>query len=232
MELKNARVLITGGSKGIGRALAASLIERGSRVAVTARHADRLEAAAKELGALAIPGDVSREEDATRAVDRTVKEFGGLDLLVNNAAGAVYAPLTEMDPERFRQVLEVNVTGAMLVTRAAAPHFIRQESGNIVNVSSTAGYKGYPGGSAYVASKFALRGLTECWRAELRPHNVRVMLVSPSEVQTNFGRPEEPTDLNPRKLTAREIADAVVGALTIDDRGFIPEFSVWATNPF
>jgi len=232
MELKDARTLITGGSKGIGRALAAALLERGARVAVTARHADRLEAAAKELGALALPGDVSREEDARRAVERTVKEFGGLDILINNAAVAVYAPLVEMDAERFREVLAVNVTGAMLMARAAAPQFIKQGSGNLVNISSTAGYRGYPNGSAYVASKFALRGLTECWRAELRPHNVRVMLVSPSEVQTNFGRADEPTDLNPRKLTAQEIADAVVGALSIDDRGFIPEFSVWATNPF
>jgi 3-oxoacyl-[acyl-carrier protein] reductase len=232
MELKDARALITGGSKGIGRALAASLIGRGARVAVTARHADRLEATARELGALALPGDVSRQEDAERAVERTVEEFGGLDLLINNAAGTFYAPLAEMDPERFRRVLEVNVTGAMLMARAAVPHFIRQNSGNIVNISSTAGYRGYPSGSAYVASKFALRGLTECWRAELRPHNVRVMLVSPSEVQTNFGRAAEPTDLDPKKLTAQEIADAVVGALSVDDRGFIPEFSVWATNPF
>ena len=129
-------------------------------------------------------------------------------------------------------MLAVNVTGAMLVTREVVPHFIRQESGNIVNISSTAGLRGFAGGSAYAASKFALRGMTECWRQELRPHNVRVILINPSEVQTNFGRAAEPSQLDPKKLTAGEIADTTVAALEIDDRGFIPEFSVWATNPF
>jgi 3-oxoacyl-[acyl-carrier protein] reductase len=102
-----------------------------------------------------------------------------------------------------------------------------------VNISSTSGLKGGAGGTAYASSKFALRGMTECWREELRRHDVRVMLVNPSEVQTPFfakvGVRQEP---NPKKLRPEEIADAIVGALEIDDRGFIPEFSVFATNPF
>ena len=111
--------------------------------------------------------------------------------------------------------------------------FVDQGSGNLINISSTSGLKGGRGSTAYSSSKFALRGMTECWRDELRRHNVRVMLVNPSEVQTGFasraGYRQEPS---PKKLRPREIADAVVGALKVDDRGFIPEFSVFATNPF
>jgi 3-oxoacyl-[acyl-carrier protein] reductase len=232
MHLKDKRALITGGSKGIGKALAAALQAKGARVAITGRHADRLRETANALGVTALPGDVSREEEARAAVDAFVEEFGGIDILVNNAGIGAFQNLVDIDVEKFEKVFAVNVTGAMLVARAAAPHFIRQNSGNIVNISSTAGLKGFAGGSAYAASKFALRGMTECWRAELRPHNVRVILINPSEVQTNFGRAVEPSQLDPKKLTAAEIADATVAALEIDDRGFIPEFSVWATNPF
>jgi 3-oxoacyl-[acyl-carrier protein] reductase len=121
----------------------------------------------------------------------------------------------------------------MLMARECARHFARQNSGAIVNISSTSGLSGGKGSTAYSGSKFALRGMTECWRAELRPHNVRVTLVNPSEVQTPFfGKLGRTQELSPKKLRPSEIADAIVGALEIDDRGFIPEFSVFATNPW
>jgi 3-oxoacyl-[acyl-carrier protein] reductase len=232
MEFEDKRALVTGGTKGIGRAVARALIDRGARVAVTGRREEALKKAAEAMGALALPGDVSRESDAEEAVKAVVERWGGIDILVNNAAVVDFAPLVEVDPQRFEEVLNINVKGAMLMARAAVPHFIRQKGGNIVNISSTAGLRGFAGGSAYVASKFALKGMSECWRAELRPHNVRVILVNPSEVQTNPGRPDEPSKLDPRKLTAKEIADTVVSALAMNDRGFIPEVTVFATNPF
>jgi 3-oxoacyl-[acyl-carrier protein] reductase len=121
----------------------------------------------------------------------------------------------------------------MLMAREAARHFVEQRGGHLINISSTSGPSGGKGSTAYSGSKFALRGMTECWRAELRPFDVRVMLVNPSEVQTGFfaklGRHQEPSE---KKLRPEEIAAAIVGALEIDDRGFIPEFSVFATNPF
>jgi 3-oxoacyl-[acyl-carrier protein] reductase len=138
-----------------------------------------------------------------------------------------------MTLEDFEAVFRTNVTGAMLMGREAARHFVRQDGGHLINISSTSGLRGGKGSTAYSGSKFALRGMTECWRAELRPHNVRVMLVNPSEVQTGFfakvGRHQETSD---KKLRPEELATAIVGALEIDDRGFIPEFSVFATNPF
>lgn len=234
MNLKGARVLVTGGSDGIGLAIGRLLAEKGARVALMARNGERLAAAAKETGALGLTGDVSKPADAEAAVAAVVKEFGGLDILVNNAGFGTFGALVDLKLEDFERTFATNVTGAMLMARAAAPHMIRQASGNILNIASTAGLKGFANGTTYCATKFALRGMTECWRDELRRHNIRVTLVNPSEVQTSFftnaggqARPE-----NDKKLRGEEIARAIVGALEIDDRGFIPEFSVFATNPF
>jgi 3-oxoacyl-[acyl-carrier protein] reductase len=232
MQFREQKALITGGSEGIGKALAAALVERGAKVAIMARRKEPLEKTAKELGALAITGDVAVEADCTRAVDTTVRELGGIDILINNAAIGYFAPVSEIERERFDHLIAVNVTGPMLMARAVTPHFIRQQSGTLINISSTAGLKGFAKGTPYVASKFALKGMTECWRDELRRYNVRVLLVNPSEVQTGFGGRGEPKDPNPKKLLSKDVADAVIGALALDPRGFVPELSVWATNPF
>ncbi|MCK5439575.1 MAG: SDR family oxidoreductase, partial [Gemmatimonadetes bacterium] len=223
MQITGARALITGGSEGIGHGIAAALIAKGAKVAIMARDEAKLQAAAEELGAFGIPGDVSVEEDAERAVAAVETEFGGLDILVNNAGIGYFAPLIEQDKDEFERVFAVNVTGAMLMGRAAARLFVKQNSGHLLNISSTSGLSGGKGSSAYASSKFALRGMTECWRAELRPHNVRVTLVNPSEVQTPFfAKLGHEQVLSEKKLRPNEIADAIVGALEIDDRGFIP----------
>ncbi len=233
MNLQEARVLITGGSEGIGYGIAKALKAEGAHVAIMGRNESKLNQAAEELGVLAIQGDVSLEADAQRTMSTFVEAFGGIDVLVNNAGYGYFAPLVEMDKEKFEAVFATNVTGAMLMAKEAAVHFINQNSGHLLNISSTSGLGGGKTSTAYSGSKFALRGMNECWRAELRPHNVRVTLVNPSEVQTPFfaklGKEQELSD---KKLRPEELADAIVGALKIDDRGFIPEFSVFATNPF
>jgi len=233
MDLQGARALVTGGSEGIGKAIAAALIEEGADVVITGRREDVLEAAAAEIGAGWIAGDVGDEADAVRTVREFVDEHGRLDILVNNAGFGIFAPLVEMELADLEAVYRTNVFGAFLMAREAAKVFVRQQSGNLVNVSSTSGLKGGAGSTAYSSSKFALRGMTECWRAELRRHDVRVMLVNPSEVLTEFAdKAGYEQEASPKKLRPREIADAVIGALKVDDRGFIPEFSVFATNPF
>ena len=233
MELQGSVALITGGSEGIGKAIAEALIAEGSTVTITGRREQLLEAAAREIGAEYIAADVGREADAARTVADVVAKHGRLDILVNNAGFGVFKPLVEMTLEEIEGVYRTNVFGAFLMAREAARQFIAQGSGELINISSTSGLRGGRGSTAYSSSKFALRGMTECWRDELRRHNVRVMLVNPSEVQTEFfskvGRDQEASD---KKLRGREIADAIVGALRIDNRGFIPEFSVFATNPF
>jgi 3-oxoacyl-[acyl-carrier protein] reductase len=232
MNLKNAVALITGGSAGIGRSIAQTLAASGARVAITGRDKGRLAEAAEGLGAFPIQADVSNEADVERTYREVLAKFGDLDILVNNAGIGFFKNLIDFDRASFDAVFSTNVTGAMLMAREAARLFVKRNRGNIINISSTAGLRGAPNGTAYYASKFALRGMTECWRAELRKHNVRVMLVNPSEVLTNFaataGLPQESNDT---KLRGDEIAFAVKAILEMDDRGFTPELSVFATNP-
>lgn len=232
MKLENARVLVTGGSSGIGHGIAGALRRRGAKVAICGRDEARLQEAAGELDVLGVQADVSREDDVQRMMEAVTGRLGGLDVLVNNAGIGAFAPLVETTADDFRKVWEVNVLGAMLCARAAARIFIGQRRGDIVNIASTAGLRAGAGGTSYASTKFALRGLSESWRAELRQHNVRVMLVNPSEVVTEFfGRAGRRQEDDPSKLHPEEIAHAVVSILEMPDRGFIPELSVWATNP-
>ena len=232
MQIQNAVVLVTGGSSGIGKSIADTLIRAGAKVAITGRDHARLAAAAAAIGAHAIQADVAKEEDATRTVREVIDTFGHLDVLVNNAGLGVLKPLVDMDAAGFDRVLATNVRGAMLMAREASRHFVTRNSGAIVNIGSTASHRGAPNGTAYYASKFALRGMTECWRQELRKFNVRVMLVNPSEVITNFA---EVAGFNqkahPSKLQPEDIAHAVKSVLEMDDRGFTTELTVFATNP-
>lgn len=232
MNLDQARLLVTGGGTGIGYAIAEQALARGASVVICGRRADVLDEAAASLGerAHAIPCDVSREEEVDALFARALETLGGLDALVNNAAFAYRAPLVEIDPARFREVHETNVVGAMLCGRAAARHFVQQGAGTILNVGSTAASRGYPGGSTYASSKFALTGLTECWRAELRTHGVRVMQINPSEVQTPFGG-RDMSQLNPSKLLAEDVAHLAIAMLTLEDRGFVTDATLFATNP-
>jgi 3-oxoacyl-[acyl-carrier protein] reductase len=232
MNLKNAVALITGGSSGIGRAVAQSLAGSGAHVAITGRDQGRLTEAARELGAHPIHADVSVEADVERTYREVLQQFGDLDILVNNAGTGVFKNLVDFDRKEFEAVFATNVTGAMLMAREAARHFVKRQRGNIVNIASTAALRGAPNGTAYYASKFALRGMTECWRAELRRYNVRVFLINPSEVLTNFySRSGLPQKGNASKLRSEDIAYIVKAALEMDDRGFAPELSIFATNP-
>jgi 3-oxoacyl-[acyl-carrier protein] reductase len=232
MNLKDKVALVTGGSLGIGRAVAQSLAEAGARVAITGRNKANLDDAAAKLGVHAIQADVSVEADVLRTYQEVLAKFGDLDILINNAGIGVFKPLVEMETKGFDDVFATNVRGAMMMGREAAKIFVKRNGGNIINIASTAAVRGAPNGTAYYASKFALRGMTECWRGELRKHNVRVMLVNPSEVITNFAATAGFAQKdNPSKLRGEEIAFAVKAALEMDDRGFIPELTVFATNP-
>jgi 3-oxoacyl-[acyl-carrier protein] reductase len=232
MKLQSATALITGGSSGIGFAIAKSLIDAGSRVAITGRDEKKLYKAAEMLSAVPIRADVTSENDCLRTYGEVLQAFGHLDILVNNAGAGVFKKLVDMDRTSFEAVFATNVTGAMLMGREAAKHFIQQNRGNIINVCSTASLRGAANGTAYYASKFALRGMTECWRAELRQYNIRVFLLNPSEVLTSFAAAAgyEQKE-NPTKLRGEDIAQMVKAMLEMDDRGFTPELTIFATNP-
>jgi 3-oxoacyl-[acyl-carrier protein] reductase len=233
MDLSSAKVLVTGGSSGIGKATAQLLIQAGAQVVINGRTKSKLDEAANELGAIAIAGDVGDEADAKRIVKEAIEAMDGLNVLVNNAGYGMFSELVDLEKEDFESVLNTNVLGAMMMARESAKHFIDEAYGNIINVSSTAGTKGFAGGTAYCASKFALGAMTECWRSELRQHNVRVMQINPSEVQTHFAENAGmgKREFNETKLVAEDIGQTILSMLQLPDRGFIPETSVWATNP-
>jgi 3-oxoacyl-[acyl-carrier protein] reductase len=234
MQIKNSTFLITGGRLGIGKATAKLIVERGGKVAITARNKSRLDKTAKEIGAFPINADVSKPEDVKRTYEVFLNELKKLDCLINNAGvGGKWNDIFNLDVQDFKNVYSVNVFGAAMMAKYAADIFKKQNYGNLINISSTAGTKGYANGTVYSSSKFALRGMTECWRAELRKYNVRVILVNPSEVITSFGDSEgrERKEVS-NKLRGIEVAHTIVSTLEMDDRGFIPEVTVWATNPF
>ncbi len=233
MDLNEAKVLITGSSIGIGYSTAKLLVECGAKVVICSRDEARLNKAATELGAISFKADVSIESDAKNLVKYTIDKLGGFNVLINNAAYGYFSPLTQIDTKKFNDVLMTNITGAMICGRESAKYFTEKNYGNIINIASSAGKNGFANGTPYCATKFALRGMTECWRAELRKNNIRVMLVNPSEVQTNFninagGKKRE---FNKTKLEGFHIAHLIKSMLELDDRGFIPEAGVWATNP-
>lgn len=233
MELKNAVALVTGGGSGIGRAIAEALAREGARVTVMGRREAALREVAEAIGGGWIAGDVGVEEDAVRAVRTVVEEHGRLDILVNNAGYGLFKPLVDTSLEEMEALYRTNVFGAFLMAREAAKQFIAQGSGELINIASTSSQRGSATRTAYGSSKFALRGMSECWRDELRRHNVRVMTVNPSEVMTGFAaKAGEERFRSEKKLRPQEIADAIIGALKVDHRGFVPEFSVFATNPF
>jgi len=233
MELRESVAVITGGAEGIGRAVAEALIREGCNVTITGRREDALRSTAEEIGADFVVADVGVEADAVQTVSTVIDRHGRLDILVNNAGYGIFKPLVETSLEELEALYRTNVFGPFLMTREAARHFIEQGSGELINISSTSGLRGSAGRTAYGSSKFALRGMTECWRDELRRHNVRVTLVNPSEVMTSFaskaGVERERSD---KKLRPEEIAAAIIGVLKVDSRGFVPELSVFATNPF
>jgi 3-oxoacyl-[acyl-carrier protein] reductase len=178
-----------------------------------------LSDAASSLGVVGIQADVADEGGVMRTFREVKEKLGDLDVLVNNAGIGVLKELVDQDRGSFDAVFATNVTGVMLMSREAARLFKERKGGNIVNISSTASLRGAPKGTAYYASKFALRGMTECWCAELRKYNVRVFLINPSEVITGFARRAGfPQFDNPTKLRSEEIAHMIKAVLEMNTR--------------
>ena len=234
MNVKGKNILITGGSLGIGKETAKVLVDKGANVLITGRLQNRLKEARIYTKSKIIEFDISDHKNISENAEKCIDILGGrIDVLINNAGIGVKNSINELNIEDFLKVFNVNVFGLALFTKEIVPFMIKESYGTIINIGSTASLKGYINGSIYSSSKFAVRCLTQCWQAELRPHNIRVCQINPSEVTTAFGNPNriEREDVG-GKLTSKEISHSIISAIEMDDRGFINELNVWATNPF
>jgi len=217
--LAGKSAIVTGGGRGIGAAAARALAAAGARVTVFARTGAEIEKVAAGLGGLAVQGDVSREEDVARLVAAHSRAFGPCDVLVNNAGVLERGRVEALEPAAFRRVLEVNLTGAYLCSRAVVPDMRRRRAGRIVNVASISGTLGSPEASAYNASKWGLIGFTKSLAEELREDGVQVMSVSPGSVDTAMlEKTPFPPEMTPEDVArviawcAAEAPDAMTGS--------------------
>jgi len=221
--MQTSRFLVTGGSQGIGAAIVALARTAGHEVVFTGRNEQLIEKVAQETGAHGLRADVSVGDDNARAVDACRERMGGIDVLINNAGYAYRAEIGNLDVDAMRRMFDTNVFGLVDITNRVVPLMKSQGLGDIVNIASTSGMP-------YGASKWAVRGISQCWQAELRPHGIRVTCVCPSEVQTNFGGNVGRN--NPNKLYAEDIGETIMAALTMPRRALWPELAVFANNPW
>ncbi|MDP4096186.1 3-ketoacyl-ACP reductase [Paenibacillus sp. P96] len=238
MELKNKTAIITGAGKGIGKAIAEILAKEGVSLGLIARTAADLEQLQAALGSTydvkvaSAVADVSDRTQAEAAVASLETELGAIDILINNAGTATFGTVLDMDPEEWERIIRVNLMGTYYVTRAALPSMMAQSSGTIINISSSAGERGFATGSAYNASKFAVMGFTEALMQEVRKSNIRVTALTPSTVNTelssNAGLKIGEED---RMMQPEDVAELVLATLKLPARVFIKTAGIWTTNP-
>jgi NAD(P)-dependent dehydrogenase (short-subunit alcohol dehydrogenase family) len=208
--------IVTGGSRGIGLAIATALVGRGARVTISGRDRTELTRTADAAGArdriLPVQADIRRPEDAQRLVEETVSAFGGLDLLVNNAGVGMFGEVAEQSVADWNAVIDTNLTGVFHCCRAAIPHLRRRGGGWIINISSLAGVNPFAGAAAYCASKAALNAFSEALMQELRYDDIRVSYLLPGSVRTGFGGNSEGAGTD-WKLSADDVAQVVVDLL-------------------
>ncbi len=224
------RFLITGGSQGIGAALVEAARAAGDKVVFTGRNEELIDKVVSATGAHGVRADVSLAEDNARTLEECTAKMGGIDVLVNNAGYGYMAEIGSVDMGAMKAMFDTNVFGLVDLTNRIVPLMKEQGQGDIVNVASTSGIKGHARGTSYSASKWAVRGISQCWQAELRPHDIRVICVCPSEVQTAWGGKTGRN--NPKKLYASDIAEAILSAISAERRALWPEIAVFATNPW
>ena len=229
--------LITGAGRGIGRATAIAFAKEGINVGLLGRTIENLEKVAAELQEFGVKvslatADVSNMDSVNAAVESIKTELGAIDILVNNAGISKFGNFLEVDPEDWAKIIQVNVMGVYYVTRAVLPEMIERQTGDIINISSTAGQKGSPLTSAYSASKAAVIALSESLMLEVRKQNIRVTTLTPSTVATDMAVELKLTDGNPEKVMQPEdIADFMVAQLKMNPRVLLKSAGLWSTNP-
>jgi len=237
MELKGKKAIITGGSRGLGKATAISFAKLGIDVAITGRNEDKLKETVSELKYLGVNVtyevfDVANYEEVKVGIKNIILNLGTVDILVNNAGIAAFGTLNEMDPTLWEAIIKTNVLGMYYVTKEVLPYLIEKNEGDIINISSTAGLSGNASTSAYSASKFAVIGMSQSLMKEVRKNNIRVNTLTPSTIATDMALDLGITDGNVEKvLQPEDFAQLIVAGLQLPRRAMLTNASLWSTNP-
>lgn len=236
-DIKGKVALITGGGRGIGRATAIALAKEGVHVGLVGRTLENLENVKSELAEYDVKvsvqtANVADLNEITTAVEAIRSDLGPIDILLNNAGISKFGKFMELTPEEWTNIVNVNVNGVYYTTRAVLPEMIERQSGDIINISSTAGQKGGPVTSAYSASKAAVIGLSESLMMEVRKENIRVATLTPSTVATDMAKELNLTDGNPDKvMQAEDLAELIVAQLKLNNRVVLKHAGLWSNNP-
>lgn len=226
--LSGKTAIVTGASKGIGRSVAMTLAQAGANVVLAARNFEMLAAVQREIGpaAIAIPTDVTSENSVRNLVIEAERKFGTVDILVNNAGVGIFRSVVDMKTDDFESMMNVNLKGVFLCSRAVLPHMIRRKGGEIINIASLAGKNSFSGGSVYSATKWGLIGFARSLMLEVRDHNIRVVTVCPGSVNTGFADKDRN---DPEIIQPEDVADTVLFALTMPHRVNVSEIDVRPT---
>ncbi|MGB6778951.1 3-ketoacyl-ACP reductase [Planococcus citreus] len=236
-SIKGKTAIITGGGRGIGRATAIALANEGVNVGLIGLKQENLDKVSVELQDANVKvatasADVTDLAAIEQAIEKLKTELGDIDILINNAGTGKFGGFLELSPEEWKNIVDVNLMGVYNATRAVLPGMIEQSSGDIINISSTAGQKGAPVTSAYSSSKFAVMGLTESLALEVRKHNIRVTALTPSTVVTDLAHESNLiTGDAERVMHPEDLADLIVASLKLHPRVFVKSAGLWSTNP-
>ena len=236
-SLQNKIALVTGAGKGIGKAIAIALAKEGVHVGLIARTEKDIKAVADEIESFGVKAasavaDVSNRIEVEEAVNSIQQKLGSIDILINNAGTATFGSFLELEPDVWEQQIKVNLFGVYYTTRAILPQMIARKTGDIVNISSTAGKSGSPVTSAYSASKFGVFGLSESLMQEVRKHDIRVMALAPSTVVTDLANSANLIKGDPeRVMHPEDFAELIIAHLKLSKRVFVKEASIFSTNP-
>ena len=237
-NLKGKKAIITGGSRGLGKATAIAFANQGIDVAITGRNEADLKETVAELKALGVNAtyatfDIGNYEEVKKGIQEIMNTFNTVDILVNNAGIAAFGSFLEMDVNQWQSIIQTNVMGMYYVTKEVLPYLIANNQGDIFNVSSTAGLTGNPNTSAYSASKFAVIGMSESLMKEVRKNNIRVCTLTPSTIASDMSIQLgiASKDSTETVLQPEDFAELIVSALQLPRRALLKNASLWSTNP-
>ena len=237
-NLKGKKAIITGGSRGLGKATAIAFANQGIDVAITGRNEADLKETVAELKALGVNAtyatfDIGNYEEVKKGIQEIMNTFNTVDILVNNAGIAAFGSFLEMDVNQWQSIIQTNVMGMYYATKEVLPYLIANNQGDIFNVSSTAGLAGNPNTSAYSASKFAVIGMSESLMKEVRKNNIRVCTLTPSTIASDMSIQLgiASKDSTETVLQPEDFAELIVSALQLPRRALLKNASLWSTNP-